>query len=67
MLTMAPLLLHSPDVPATVRDALRAAFAADPDERDEHLHTAAHLLLEETGLPCADIKELIGLTSCTAC
>ncbi|HEY4178562.1 MAG TPA: hypothetical protein VGM90_17060 [Kofleriaceae bacterium] len=66
---MAPLLMHSPDVPAQVREALRAAYDSDaePDERDEHLRNAAHLLFQEGGLPCADVKELVGLASCCDC
>ena len=67
MLTMAPLLMYSPDVPAEVRQALRAAYDAEPEDRDEHLRTAANLLFQESGLPCADVKELVGLSSCSAC
>ncbi|HEY4059599.1 MAG TPA: hypothetical protein VGM39_23455 [Kofleriaceae bacterium] len=66
MLNMGALLIHSSDVPAEVREALRAAFDAEPDERDEHLKMAAHILFQESGLPCADVKELVGLTCSSA-
>ncbi len=59
--SMARLLMHSPDVPATVRDALRAAADAEPDERTVQLETAAHLLYRQVDLPCADVRELVGL------
>jgi hypothetical protein len=59
--SMATLLMHSPDVPASVRDALRAAQTATPAERTDQLKTAAHLLYQEGDLPCADVRELVGL------
>ena len=59
--SMATLLMHSPDVPANVREALRAAERAEPGERTDQLKTAAHLLYREVDLPCADVRELVGL------
>ncbi|MGE0397377.1 MAG: hypothetical protein AB7T06_11695 [Kofleriaceae bacterium] len=58
---MATLLMHSPDVPANVREALRAADRAEPADRTDQLKTAAHLLYQEVDLPCADVRELVGL------
>lgn len=63
--SMATLLMHSPDLSESVREALRAAERATPDERTTQLKTAAHLLYQEVDLPCADVRELVGLpTSC---
>lgn len=59
--SMANLLIHSPDVPMNVREALRAAADADPAERTSQLTNAAHLLYQEVDLPCADVRELVGL------
>jgi len=59
--SMAPLLLHSPDIPARVRDALRAASASTPERRGPHLVTAARLIYEELAVECADARELVGL------
>jgi hypothetical protein len=59
--SMATLLMHSPDVSANVRDALRAAERAAPEDRTDQLKTAAHLLYQEADLPCADVRELVGL------
>jgi hypothetical protein len=53
--------MHSPDVPANVREALRAAEHAEPADRHGQLKTAAHLLYQEVDLPCADVRELVGL------
>ncbi len=61
--TMAPLLIHSDHVPASARSELRAALEATEEERYEHLSSAARILYRETGLDCADARELVGLTS----
>jgi len=66
-LSMVPLLMHSPDVPANVRDALRAAYGAVPDHRDEHLARAARLLQRTVPLDCADALELVGLPAGCGC
>ncbi|MDX2087724.1 MAG: hypothetical protein SFX73_07735 [Kofleriaceae bacterium] len=58
---MGPLLIHSADVPAYVREALQAAYAAEPDEQETLLNQAARLLHRATDLECADVKELVGL------
>ncbi|MBX3191068.1 MAG: hypothetical protein KF819_28990 [Labilithrix sp.] len=63
---MAPLLMHSEMVPVAARDSLRAAFEAPPERRDQMLHSAARILHAQTGLDCADVRELVGLTS-SAC
>ena len=61
--SMAPLLMHSPDLPHTVREELRAALAMEPMQprRDEHLAAAARLLNEELAIDCSDARELVGL------
>lgn len=56
-----PLLLHSVDLPENVREALQAAHGSDPDEREDRLVAAARLMHRETQLPCADVRELVGL------
>ena len=61
--SMARLRMNSPDGPASVRAARRAAADAEPDERSVQLETAAHLLYREVDLPCADVRELVGLPS----
>ena len=66
-LSMAPLLLHSPDVPASVRAELAAASAAPHPDRDEHLARAAHLLHRAVPLDCADALELVGLPAGCGC
>jgi len=58
---MATLLMHSPDVPANVREALQAAHRAEPSERTDQLKNAAHLLYQQVDLPCTDVRELVGL------
>ncbi len=60
---MAPLLLHSDDVPAAVREALRDAYRAPAEQRRAHLETAAQALFREAHLDCADARELVGLTA----
>lgn len=63
MLSMAPLLLHSTDISLDVREVLRSAISAEPNERESRLQTAAVLLHQELELECADIRELIGLST----
>ena len=60
-LSMAPLLMHSRDVPAIVRAELQAAYAATSERRDEHLLTAARMLSWIIPLDCDDALELVGL------
>lgn len=61
MMSMAPILMHSEHVPATAREVLREASAAEPSSREALLTTAAKILYAETGLPCEDVLELVGL------
>lgn len=63
-LSMAPLLMHSEQVPAEARDAIRAAFEAPPQERSASLEHAARVLRQATGLACKDALELVGLPAC---
>jgi hypothetical protein len=60
-LSMAPLLMHSEQIPAEARDALRAAYEAPPEHRGAGLESAARILHRETGLECSDVRELVGL------
>jgi hypothetical protein len=61
MMSMAPILMHSESVPESARDALREASSAEPESREALLTTAAKILHRETGLPCDDVRELVGL------
>jgi hypothetical protein len=61
--SMGPLLIHSTDIPATVREALQAAYAAEPEDQEDLLAQAAKLLHRATDLECADVKELVGLSA----
>ncbi|MDB4961892.1 MAG: hypothetical protein JWP01_1891 [Myxococcales bacterium] len=58
---MTSLLIHSVDLSADVRDALRAASDSQPDMRAELLQQAARMLYRETELECGDVRELVGL------
>jgi hypothetical protein len=60
-LSMAPLLMHSEQVPAEVRDAIRAAYDAPDEHRTAGLEAAARVLHRTTGLECSDVRELVGL------
>ena len=66
-LSMAPLLMHSEQVPAEARDAIRAAYAAPRQERTARLESAARVLHQATGLGCSDVRELVGLPSVGDC
>jgi hypothetical protein len=59
--SIAPLLIHSDDVPAETRAALRAALSAPADARSPLLETAARALHRAVPLDCADVRELVGL------
>lgn len=59
-LSMAPLLMYSAEVPASARDALRAASVASPEGRAHHLESAARIL-HDAGVACHDARELVGL------
>jgi len=60
-LSMAQLLIHSEQVPAEAREALRAAYEGLPQNRGSRLASAARVLYEATDLECSDIRELVGL------
>ena len=60
-LSMAPLLMYSEQVPAEVRDAIRAAYDAPAEHRTASLEVAASVLHRATGLGCSDVRELVGL------
>jgi hypothetical protein len=60
-LSMVPLLMHSQQVPAEARDAIRAAYDAPPQHRTASLKAAARVLHQATGLGCSDVHELVGL------
>jgi hypothetical protein len=58
---LAPLLIHSIHVPENARSALRTALETSPPTQREHLTSAARILYAESGLDCADARELVGL------
>ena len=64
---MAPLLIHSAQIPAEARDAIRAADAAPPEHRTAGLEAAARVLHQATGLECSDVRELVGLSGDEDC
>ncbi len=59
--SMASLLIHSATVPAEAREALRAARAAAPEDREHLLQSAARILHQQMDLGCADVRELVDL------
>ena len=65
--SVAPLLMHREDVPATVRQALRAASEAPAEQRTPHLESAARILHRELDLDCGDARELVGLFAEGSC
>jgi hypothetical protein len=66
-LSMAPLLMHSAQVPAEARDAIRAAYEAAPEHRSARFESAARVLHQTTGLECSDVRELVGLSGDGEC
>jgi hypothetical protein len=60
-LTMASILMHDDLVPEGARAAIRAAYAAPPEQRAEMLESAARILYDETELDCSDVRELVDL------
>jgi hypothetical protein len=60
-LSMAPLLMHSEQVPTEAREAIRAAYEAPAQQRSASLEAAARVLHDTTGLECSDVRELVGL------
>ena len=59
--SMTPLLVHRPDIPDTVRQALRAADDGPREHRRPLLESAARILHRELNLDCGDARELVGL------
>ena len=59
--------MHSPDLPPSLRDELRAAFHAPDDERSEHLAAAARILNQQLAVDCSDARELVGLSDGCGC
>jgi len=60
-INVASLLLHNEAIPAAARAALDAAREAPPDSRVQLLESAARILHEDVGLPCADAREVVDL------
>lgn len=58
---IAPLLIHSSDVPQSAKQALQAAMTASPGEREQLLESAARALYWKTPLACSEARELVGL------
>ena len=63
--SIASLLLHSEQVPARARAALRAARDLPADQRRQQLESAASILYQELDLDCRDARELVGLAEGT--
>jgi hypothetical protein len=59
--SMASLLLHNEQLPATARDALKAAHDSAPEARRGLLESAACILHDEVGVECSDARELVDL------
>lgn len=59
--SLALLLVHSTMVPDDARLALRDALEAPTEQQEAHLVRAARILATETGVGCADARELVGL------
>jgi hypothetical protein len=66
-LSMAPLLMHSEQVPAEARDAIRAAYDGPAQHRTARLEAAARVLHQATDLECRDVRELVGLSGDRPC
>ena len=67
MLHMAELLIHSDDVPLAARTALATALQGPVELRREQLTLAARILHQDSGLPCEDACELVGLADDCSC
>jgi hypothetical protein len=61
-LNMASLLIHSEQLPASARDALKAAYGASPERRRLLLEAAARILHREVGVECSAARELLDLS-----
>lgn len=63
-LSMSSLLVHDPHVPAAARALLEGLRDAPESERFEAQKSAARILMDETNLDCADVRELVDLPDC---
>lgn len=61
MYDVSSLLLHSADVPQSVKTELAAARSAPAEQREAHLRSAARALFWKTPLACDEARELVGL------
>jgi len=60
--SMLPLLVYSEDLSEDLRDTIRHALTAPPDERQAQLEATARALYLEAGtLQCEEIRALVGL------
>jgi hypothetical protein len=62
-MSLLPILIHSDAVPNEARHALIQASALAEGERTEALESAARVLYRQTDLNCADVRDLLGLSS----
>ncbi len=60
-LSLAPLLLHSDDVPESTKRVLEAGLRGPPWQRRLALESAAKLIHLQTGVSCDDARELVDL------
>lgn len=66
-IAVSSLLLHDERVPAEARAAIRAAYAAPPEERAAILASAARILRDEADIECRDARELVDLDPPDGC
>jgi hypothetical protein len=67
MFTLAPLLVHSYEVPPAAREALRAALFGPAELRGAELERAAGILFRHTDLDCGEVRDLVGLPTSVHC
>jgi hypothetical protein len=60
-LSLAPILLHSDDVSPAAKRALSAGLTGPVEQRKHSLESAAKLIVIETGVSCAEARELVDL------
>jgi hypothetical protein len=66
-LNIAPILIHTEDVPAAARIAIRAAYAGPLERRTAWLESAARTLHRETDLDCMEAADVVGLSRTVSC
>jgi hypothetical protein len=64
---VAALLIHTDDVPAAARFALKAAYEGPAGRRISELQTAARALHHEAGLDCIEAHDIVGLSPEAGC